>query len=140
LSKLLSNLFRITSIVIFAQLLLGGLLTFNFITPVIHIIVGFIVFALAIATMIVALRSKNAQERVLRMMSTGLVALIVVQIILGFETLNSGSQVIAWIHFAVALVIYGMSAAGSVMSSFLGRAVGFGNQASVSEIQKQSQE
>ena len=138
MSKLLSNLFRITSIVIFVQLLLGGLLTFNFVTPTMHIIVGFIVFALAIATMGVALRSKISQERVLQLMSVGLVALIVVQIILGFETLDSGSQVLAWIHFAVALGIYGMSAAASVMSSFLGRTVGFGPQASTSEIQRQS--
>ena len=103
-----------------------------------HIIVGFIVFALAIATMVVALRSKISQERVLQLMSVGLFALIVVQIILGFETLDSGSQVLAWIHFAVALGIYGMSAAASVMSSFLGRTVGFGPQASTSEVQRQS--
>ncbi len=138
MGKLLANLFRITSAAIFVQLLLGGLLTFNFITSTLHIIVGFIVFALAIATMVVALRSKNVQERVLQMMSTGLVALIVVQIILGFETLESGSPVLAWIHFVVALGIYGMSAAGSVMSSFLGRVVGFGPKANASEAQKQS--
>lgn len=138
MSKLLSNLFRITSIVIFVQLLLGGLLTFSFITPGVHIIVGFIVFALALATMIVALRSNVVQERVLKMMSIGLVALIVVQIILGFETLDTGSQILAWIHFTVALAIYGMSAAGSVMSSFLGRMTGFKPQASASEVQSQS--
>ena len=138
MSKLLSNLLRITSIIVFVQLLLGGLLTFDFSTPTIHIIVGFIVFALAIATMVVALRPKVPQERVLRVMSVGLVTLMVVQIILGFETLESGSQLFALIHFAVALGIYGMSTAGSVMSSFQGRAVGFGPQASASEVQGRS--
>ena len=138
MSRLLSNLFRITSIVIFIQLALGGLLTFNFISPTIHIIVGLIVFALAIATMIVALRSKISQETVLQFMSIGLVALIVVQVILGFETLDSGSQVLAWIHFVVALGIYGMSAAGSVMSSFLVRVVAFGARGNASEEQRRS--
>ena len=119
----MGNLFRITSILIIIQLLLGGLLTFNFITPTLHIMVGLVVFVLAIATMIVALRSKSAQERVLKLMSFGLVILIVIQIVLGFETLRSGSQLLAWIHFTMALGIYGMSTAGSVMSSFLGRIV-----------------
>ena len=138
MGKLLSNLFRITSIVIFVQLLLGGLLTFSFITPGVHIIVGFIVFALALATMIVALRSNVVQERVLKLMSIGLVTLMVVQIILGFETLDSGNQVLAWIHFTIALGIYGMSAAGSVMSSFLGRMTGFGSQTNASEVKSRS--
>jgi uncharacterized membrane protein len=138
LAKLLSNLFRITSIVIFVQLLLGGLLTFNFITPVVHILVGFIVFALAFATMLVALRTNVVQERVLKIMSIGLVTLIVVQIVLGFETLDSGNQVLAWIHFAVALGIYGMSAVGSVMSSFLGRITGFRSQTNASEVKSRS--
>ena len=136
MSKLLSNLFRITSIAIFIQLLLGGLLTFDFITPTAHIIVGLIVFALSIATMVAALRSKISQERVLQLMSVGLVSLIVVQIILGFETLDTGSEVLAWIHFAFALGIYGMSAAASVMSSFLGRAVTIA-RANASEAQRQ---
>jgi heme A synthase len=136
--KAVPSLFRITSIVIFVQLLLGGLLTFNFITPTIHIIVGFIVFGLAIATMVVALRSKNVQERVLRTLSVGLVALIVVQIVLGFETLRTSNSVLAWIHFAVALGIYGMSAAGSVMSSFLGRMSESPLKSSTKEVQQQS--
>ena len=53
-------LFRVTAAVVFLQLILGGLLTFNFISPEPHIILGFIVFIIAIATMIVALVSKPA--------------------------------------------------------------------------------
>jgi heme A synthase len=129
MTKLLANLFRITSIAIFIQLLLGGLLTFDFITPMFHIVTGFIVFALAILTMVVALRSKNVQDRSLRMMSTGLVVLIFVQVILGFETLSTGNSLLAWVHLAVALGIYAMSVAGSVMSSLLGRMTNFGMRA-----------
>ena len=118
--KTVPLLFRITGIVIFLQLLLGGLLTFNFITPTFHIITGIIVFVLAIATMVAALISKPS-FRPLRGLSAGLVALIAVQGILGFATLSSGSQVLAWIHFLAAMGIYGMAIAGTFMSMAMTR-------------------
>ncbi|HZW54906.1 MAG TPA: hypothetical protein VFF30_01305 [Nitrososphaerales archaeon] len=113
--KLGTLLFRVTGIVVFIQLLLGGLLTFDFIGAVSHIITGLIVFILALATMIVVLVSKPAL-RPLRGMSIGLVALIVIQIILGFETLQTGSSILAWIHFVVAMGIYGITIAGTFMA------------------------
>jgi heme A synthase len=106
-------LFRVTAGVVFLQLLLGGLLTFNFISAAPHIVTGFIVFILAIATMVVALVSKPS-FRPMQGMSVGLVVLILVQIILGFATLDSGSQVIAWIHFVNAMLIYGLAVSGTV--------------------------
>jgi len=105
-------LFRITGIVVFIQLALGGLLTFDFVPAAPHIVVGFLVFALAITTMLAVWMSKPA-FRPARMMSAGLVALILVQIVLGFATLGTGSTVLAWIHFVVALGIYGMTVAGT---------------------------
>jgi heme A synthase len=108
-------LFRITGIVVFIQLLLGGLLTFDFIGAISHIITGFIVFVLAVGTMIVVLVSKPVFQP-LRGLSIGLVALIVVQIIIGFETLRTGSSTLAWIHFAVAMGIYGMVISGTFMA------------------------
>lgn len=108
-------LFRITGIVVFLQILLGGLLTFDFIAPTFHIITGLIVFFLAIATMVVTLTSKPV-FRPLRGLSISLVALIIIQIILGLETLSSGSSILAWVHFAVAMGIYGMIIAGTFMS------------------------
>ncbi|HKW04330.1 MAG TPA: hypothetical protein VJN71_03425 [Nitrososphaerales archaeon] len=108
--------FRITAIVIFIQLLLGGLLTFNFISATFHIVTGLIVFILAVATMIAVLVSKPV-FRPLRGLSIGLVALIVIQIILGLETLRTGSSALAWFHFLVALGIYGMAIAGTFMAS-----------------------
>ncbi len=117
MSAAAANLFRITSIVILIQLLLGGLVTFNFMAPTIHIITGFIVFVLAIATMVVTLRGNSRSSfRTLRGISIGLVTLIVIQMILGFVTLASGSSVVAWVHFGVAMGIYAMSVAGSVMA------------------------
>ena len=45
-----------------------------------------------------------------------MVILILVQIILGFATLDSGSPVIAWVHLVNAIAIYGMAIAGTVMT------------------------
>ena len=107
-------LFRVTTGVIFLQLLLGGLLTFDFISAAPHIILGFIVFILAIATMILAIVSKPVFKPI-RNMSIVLVVLIIVQILLGFATLSSGNQAIAWVHFLVAMGIYGLAVSGSVI-------------------------
>jgi hypothetical protein len=104
-------LFRLTAVVVSLQLILGGLLTFDFINAAPHIVLGLIVFALAIATTIFAFIGKPAFKPV-RGLSVGMVTLIIVQIILGFVALDTGSSVIAWIHFVVALGIYGMAVAG----------------------------
>jgi hypothetical protein len=39
-----------------------------------------------------------------------------VQIILGFATLATSNDVIAWVHLLVAMAIYGMAIAGTFMS------------------------
>lgn len=113
--KAVPALFRITGIVVFIQLLLGGLLTFDFIDATWHIITGILVFVLALATMIAVLASKPA-FRPMRGLSVGLVALIIIQMILGLATLRAGSPALAWIHFVVAMGIYGMAIAGTFMS------------------------
>jgi heme A synthase len=45
-----------------------------------------------------------------------LVLLVLAQIVLGFTTLSTGNQVIAWVHLLVAMAIYGMVIAGTFMS------------------------
>ena len=104
-----------TAIVIFLQIALGGLLTFNFITPESHILTGLLVLILAIGCMVFALVSKPA-FRPLQGLSVALVVLIVIQAILGFATLSNGSQVIAWIHLVNAIAIYGMALSGTFMA------------------------
>jgi hypothetical protein len=42
--------------------------------------------------------------------------LIVVQAPLGFITLRSGSQVVAWVPFLVAMGIFGMALSGTFMA------------------------
>jgi hypothetical protein len=63
--KLGPSLILVTSIAVFLQLLLGGLLTFNFITSDIHIVGGIAVFALVIAITVVALVSRPRCKPVL---------------------------------------------------------------------------
>src|SRR5713226_5726197 len=107
--------FRVTSLLVFLQIALGGLLTFSFIIALPHIITGFIVLAFAIVALVMAQRLKPP-FRPLQGLSVGLVLLIVVQIVLGFTTLSTGNQVIAWVHLLVAMAIYGMVIAGTLMS------------------------
>ena len=107
--------FRVTSLLVFLQIALGGLLTFSFITALPHIITGFVVLAFAIATLVMA-QTLKPPFRPLQGLSVGLVLLIVVQIILGFATLATSNDVIAWVHLLVAMTIYGMAIAGAFMS------------------------
>ena len=90
-------------------------MTFSFIEALPHIITGFIVLAFAIVALLMAQRLKPP-FRPLQRLSIGLVLLIVVQIILGFTTLSTGNQVVAWVHLLVAMGIYGMVIAGTFMS------------------------
>ncbi len=106
----------ITTIVVFLQLLIGGLLTFNFISAGIHIVMGIIVFLLAIVTMIATIAVKPRIKSHL-MASIILVLLILLQIILGFDTLKTGGQSVAWIHFANAMVIFGVAVSGTFVAS-----------------------
>ena len=90
-------------------------MTFSFIEALPHIITGFIVLAFALVALVMAQRLKPPL-RPLQGLSIGLVLLIVVQIILGFTTLSTGNQVVAWVHLLVAMGIYGMVIAGTFMS------------------------
>jgi heme A synthase len=91
--------------------MLGGLLTFNFISPDIHILGGIAVLLLVVATTIAALVSKPRYKPVLNIYGS-MVGLVLLQGILGFVTLGNGSQVIAWVHFVIAMAIYGASVRG----------------------------
>ncbi len=110
--RLVAVLFGIMTADVFLQLLLGGLLTFGFLDPHVHILSGFILLFLAIATMIVSIVSKPRVKTLLPI-SISLVLLIILQAILGFDTLDTGSQMVAWAHFIVAMVIYGTAVSGT---------------------------
>jgi heme A synthase len=108
-------LFYITAVVIFLQIALGGLLTFTFISAAPHVIFGFVIFIVAIATMIVSLVSKPSFKPV-KIVSIIMAVLILVQGALGFSTLNSGSQLVAWIHLVNAMVIFGVAISGTSLA------------------------
>lgn len=108
-------LFRVTALAVFLQIAIGGLLTSDFIDPGVHILAGIVVLLLALATMAVALTSKPP-FRPVQGLTVGLVVLILVQVVLGFATLGTGSQVLAWVHLVNALAIYGMAVAGTFMA------------------------
>jgi hypothetical protein len=86
--------FRVTSLLVFLQIALGGLLTFSFIEALPHIITGFAVLAFAIVALVMAQRLKPP-FRPLQGLSVGLVS---------------------WIHLLVAMGIYGIVIAGTFMS------------------------
>jgi heme A synthase len=109
------TLFRVTAILVFLQIALGGLLTFNFITSIPHIITGFVVLAFAIITLVLA-QTLKPPFRPLQGLSIGLVLLTIVQIILGFSFLATNNDVIAWVHLLAAVGIYGMAVSGTFMS------------------------
>src|SRR2546427_12615914 len=94
--------FRITSIVVFLQIALGGVLTFSFITSLPLIITGFAVLAFAIVTLVVA-QTLKPPFRPLQGLYVALILWIIVQIILGFPTFSTGNVVMAWAHLIVAM-------------------------------------
>ena len=108
-------LFHATAAAVFLQLIVGGLLTFSFIKPELHIVIGLIVFILAIACLVVSFVSKPS-FRPVRFASIALVVLILVQIILGFAALGSQSDAISWIHFVNAMIVYGVAMGGNFVA------------------------
>lgn len=104
-------MFRMTAGVMLVQIALGGLVTFGFIGPLAHMIWGVVVFGVAVATAVVALRSKRTDGG-LRSVSLGLIAALSVQVVLGLATLSLGSDELAWVHLVLGVLIYAMSLTG----------------------------
>src|SRR5437773_6155298 len=102
-------------ILVFIQIALGGLLTFDYISWIPHAITGFIVLALALVTLIVAQTAKPPFTP-LQGLSIGLVLAIVLQIIFGFLPLNTGILSSAWVPLLVRVGIYGMVGSGTLVS------------------------
>jgi heme A synthase len=107
----LETLFRITAGLILVQIALGGLVTFNFITPLIHMFWGFVVFAVAVMTSVITLRSKPTDGG-LRGVAAGIIAVLIAQVALGFSVLALSSDVLAWFHLLLGVIIYAMALTG----------------------------
>jgi len=96
--------FQITGILIVFQFLLGGLVSNNVINPLYHIVLGFVVLAIVLATMVVAIFSKPSL-RSLKLGSVLLVVLLVLQVPLGFALLDSDTPLLSFVHIANAIAI-----------------------------------
>lgn len=101
-------LIRLTALSIVVQIALGGLLTFGFISPEAHIVMGFTVYAVSIATLVLVFLNTYSPV-FLKNMTIGMVVLLTMQIFLGFATLATGSNLIAFFHLLLAIAIFGLA-------------------------------
>lgn len=101
----------VTGLVVFIQLITGGLRVFNFIDETTHITFGFITFIVAIATLIVVALTKPRFRPAIGN-SAGLVVLIFIQGLLGFNYLDTSNTSIIMIHYVNALLIFGAAIGG----------------------------
>ncbi|MDG6914800.1 MAG: hypothetical protein JRN58_06410 [Nitrososphaerota archaeon] len=108
-------LMRITAGVLGLQLLLGGLLTFGFISAEAHILVGFLLLLLATGTMAAWFMTEPA-FRPMRVATAVIVLLLLVQGALGFAALGTKSDALSLLHFLDALAVFGATISGSFIA------------------------
>jgi hypothetical protein len=120
-----STVFRITGFALAVQVALGGLVTYNFLGPFIHIIWGLVVGILAIVTLVTVARLKPRPLRLFGI-TVGIGVDVLIQALIGFAVLGTSNNVdlsngIAWVHLLNAFAIFGMSFAGMGMAMMAGR-------------------
>jgi heme A synthase len=108
-------LFYLTGVVIFLQLLTGGLRIFGFLDEGTHIAAGFITFFLVIITLIAAALTRPRYRPAISI-SAVLVILVLIQGLLGFDYLNTSDSAVIFVHFTNALIIYGAAISGVFMA------------------------
>ncbi len=111
----LQFLFRITGAALGLQLLLGGLVTFGFIDASAHIVWGVVLGVLALVTLVFVFRMPSRPVPLLRL-SIGIAVDILLQALLGFATIGTNSDALAFVHFLNSLLIFGMTLAGTFMA------------------------
>jgi heme A synthase len=107
----IAAMFRILAGLILVQIAIGGLVTFGFVGPLPHIVWGAVVFAAVAVTAALTLRSKPADSG-LRGVSFGLIVALAAQVVLGLVTLSLESDILAWVHLVLGVLIYAMSLTG----------------------------
>ena len=110
--------FRIMGAALGIQLALGGLVTFNFLDPSVHIVWGIVLGALAVANLAFVMRMPGRPGPVV-MVSIGIGVDILVQALIGFAVLGTSGDLsggIAWVHFLNALAIFAMTLFGTFMA------------------------
>jgi heme A synthase len=115
-------MFRILGIALFIQLALGGLVTFNYIGAGIHTLWGIALGVLAIVALVFVIRMPSKPKQLVGI-TVGIGVDILIQGLLGFATLDTGSNALAWLHFLNALAIFAMTLAGTFMAMAASRMV-----------------
>jgi hypothetical protein len=118
-------LIRLTALSIVVQMALGGLLTFGFISPEAHIVMGFTVYAVSIATLVLVFLNTYSPV-FLKNMTIGMVVLLTMQIFLGFATLATGSNLIAFFHLLLAIAIFGLAISETFVANIAYKRVNMG--------------
>jgi len=118
-------MFRILAPALGIQLALGGLVTYNFIDPSVHIVWGIVLGVIALVTLIFVMRMPSKPKRLVGL-AVGIGVDILLQGLLGFTVLGTSSNVnlsngIAWVHFLNALVIFAMTLLATTMAMMAGR-------------------
>jgi heme A synthase len=106
--RMIAYIFPVTAALIFYQAVSGAVTVLNFMDVGTHMASGYVVGLVALIAAVVAFASKPAYRR-LRYSSVVLFVLVVVQGLLGFAAQTS-DQLVA-VHFANALIVYGISIA-----------------------------
>ena len=112
--------FRIMGAALGIQLALGGLVTFDFLDPSVHIIWGIVLGILAVVNLVYVMRMPGRSRPVVGV-SIGIGVDILVQALLGFAVLGTSSNAdlsngLAWVHFLNALAIFAMTLFGTFMA------------------------
>jgi heme A synthase len=97
------------------QLALGGLVTFGFLDPSVHIIWGIVLGVLAIVNLTLVMKMPGKPQPLVRL-SLGIGIDILLQALLGFAILATSSNVVSWVHFLNALAIFAMTLFGMFMA------------------------
>ena len=120
--------FRIMGIALGIQVALGGLVTYGFLDPSVHIAWGVVLGILAIFALAYVARMSPRPKRLFGL-TVGIGVDILVQALIGFAILSTGngatalSNGVAWVHLLNAFAIFAMSMMGSGMAMMAGRMV-----------------
>lgn len=120
-----TQIFRITGAALGVQVALGGLVTFGFLDPFVHIIWGVVLGVLAIVCLVFVARM-SPRPKSLFGITAGIGVDILIQAVIGIGVLATGNSAnlsngIAWVHLLNAFAIFAMTIMALGMAMMAGR-------------------
>jgi heme A synthase len=115
-----SMIFRVLGLALGIQIAIGGLVTFNFIGPFVHMVWGIILGVLAIVALVAVARVSPRPKRLFGI-TVGIGVDILIQALIGFAVLGTSSNAnlsngIAWVHLLNSFAMFAMSIMGAGMA------------------------